>query len=162
MESQRIEYLRKNGRKQGRKKGVMWCGVDPDDENKVMVGFSICSALDKFDWVSDRYEPGFGLELAQVRADKWKDKDEYFVQLSYPEPELYSDDVSIMKYVNPNTKEILEIPPSIVKRLKTFIVRCKKYYKDKDFPVWVEKLNNGENYSYELLEKKQYIEYIEM
>lgn len=151
MEVQRIEYIRKNGRKKGRKKGVMWCGIDNDNPDNVLMGFSLCSALDQFDWIDGKHVPGFGLELAQKRGEKWADHTDYFVQKSYTEPMLCDDEPEIY-FKNPNSQAVVEIPPSIMDRLKTFIVRCKKYYKDKNFPLWVDKIANKDPYPEDELE----------
>jgi len=149
-EIERIEYLRKNGRRKGKKKGVLFCGIDPDDANSVILGFSVCNVIDRFDYINGQSEPGFGLNLAKVRAEKWKLHTDYFVQNSFTEEELYGSNIDdltdddedrfsfLVLIENPNPQEIVEIPPSVLKRLKIFIERCKKYYKDKDFPEWVE------------------------
>ena len=154
MELQRIEYIRKNGRKKGRKKGVMWCGVDNDNPDNVLMGFSICNSIDQFDWIDGRNIPGFGLELAQKRGEKWSEHTDYFVQKSYSEPMLYGGDSEFLYYFkNPNPQTVVEVPPSIMDRLKTFIVRCKKYYKDKNFPLWVDKIANRDPFPEDELEK---------
>lgn len=152
METQRIEYIRKNGRKKGRKKGVMWCGINPNNPESVILGFSLCNSLDKYDWIDGKHDPGFGLDLAAIRAEKWSDYTDYFVQKSYTEPMLFDDESQLLKIVNPNPRSVVEIPPSILDRLRTFIKRCKKYYKDKDFPLWVDKVDNYDPYPNEELE----------
>ena len=152
MEIERIEYIRKNGRKKGRKKGVMWCGIDPESSDSVILGFSLCNSLDKFDWIDGKHTPGFGLKLAKLRGEKWVDHTDYFVQASFTEPMLYDDESKLLKILNPNSRLVVEIPPSIIDRLRTFIKRCKKYYKDKDFPLWVDKIDNNDPYPEEELE----------
>ena len=160
METQRIEYIRKNGRKKGRKKGVMWCGINPDDANKVMVGFSICNSLDRFDWIDGNYCSGFGVDLAETRAEKWASYTDYFVQKSYTEPMLFDDEKNLVRFINPNPKTIVEVPPSILDRLNTFINRCKRYYKDKEFPLWTDKLVNNDSYDEDLLDEEEiYVEF---
>lgn len=157
MEMSKIEYIRKNGRRSGggKKKGVLFCGIDPDDANSVMVGFSLCNSVDRFDYIKNKPVPGFGMETAKLRAEKWKLYIDYFVQKSYTESELNGD---MIWYVNPNPQEVIEIPPSIVWRMKIFVQRCRRYYKDKDFPEWVEKLERGESYPMVLLEHELYID----
>lgn len=155
METQRIEYLRKNGRKKGRKKGVLFCGIDPDDANKVMLGFTLCSNLDRFDYIDDRPVKGFGLETAKKRAIKWKNHEDYFVQNSFTERMFArGDDLGFL--VNPDIAKVVELPPSIMKRLKVFIERCKKYYKDKEFPKWVNNIEIDNPIPSELIKVEVY------
>ena len=72
MEKMRLEYIRKNGRKNGRKKGVLWCGVDPDDDKSVIVGFTLCHSIDRYDYPGGQRDVGFGVKLAQIRAEKFR------------------------------------------------------------------------------------------
>jgi hypothetical protein len=152
MELQRIEYIRKSGRKKGHKKGVLFCGIDPDDSNTVILGFTLCHSIDRFDYIEGQREKGFGVETARLRAEKWKYHTEFFVQKTYTELDIIQDDISLMFIINPNPREIVEIPPSVMVRLKTFIERCKKYYKDKEFPAWIENIENGIPYPKDQLE----------
>ena len=153
----RLEYIRKNGRKNGRKKGVLWCGVDPDDDKSVIVGFTLCHSIDRYDYPGGQRDVGFGVKLAQIRAEKFRFHTDYFVQKTYTEDELVDDfgiELKVVKFVNPDSKSVVEIPPSVMVRLKTFIDRCKKYYKDKEFPTWIEKIVSGEPYPNNMLEVK--------
>lgn len=149
----RIEYIRKNDgfRKvegsdekrmvtRGEKKGVLYCGIDPNDAENVVMGFSLCSPLDRFDYIGgDRHEKGFGVKTAKGRAEKWSLYDNFFVQNSFTEKMIFDGD-DLLLLLNPNPQEVVEIPPSIMPRLKTFIERCRRYYKDKEFPIWVTKI----------------------
>lgn len=146
MEQYRIEYIRKNNRKKGKKKGVLYCGIDPNDKNSVVIGFSICSPIDRFDYIEGQRQPGFGLEIAKIRAEKWNLHNAYFIQNSWDEDLLEDENMPLKYFVNPNSKEIVEIPPSIEKRLEIFISRCKKYYKDKEFPEWINKFESKNAY----------------
>ena len=160
MEIAKIEYIRKNNRKKGRKKGVLFCGIDSDDPNSVIVGFSLCNSVDRFDYINGKPVPGFGKETAALRADKWKLNTEYFVQRSYTEAEIdrYEDgELELHQYINPEPQEMVEIPPSVAGKLKVFIQRCKRYYKDKEFPEWIEKFERGEAYPEHQLETKCYV-----
>jgi hypothetical protein len=159
-----IEYIRKNGRKPKRddnghiiikgsgvgrqKKGVLFCGINPDNNDSVIIGFSLCSKRDKFDYIKGQYERGFGLNLANERAEEWSDYTGYFVQNSWTEKEIdkyyYKKEGDLLIYVNPDAKSIVEVPPSIIKTLKNFIKRCKRYFQDKEFPVWVEKIEQND------------------
>jgi hypothetical protein len=151
MEMSRIEYIRKNGRKKGHKKGVLFCGIDPDDDQSVIFGFALCHPTDRFDYVKNQRVVGFGLEIAKLRAEKWKFHTDYFVQKSFTEEEISDGD--LFKYINPDTSTIVEIPPSVMIRLKGFIERCEKYYKDKDFPLWIRKIEKGAEYPDNLLDR---------
>lgn len=170
MEMCKIEYLRKNDgvavkledgtfvrHSKGKKRGVLFCGIHPDDADSVIVGFSMCNKLDEFDFLKDRRKPGFGLDIAKDRALKWTNHTDYFVQTSWTEEEINNPDIVLTYLVNPNLLDkddpdyrdelIIEIPPSIEKKLRNFIRRCKRYYQDKDFPVWANKLEAGESYT---------------
>ena len=159
MENQRLEYIRKNGRRKGRKKGVLFCGIDPDDSKSVVIGFTLCHAIDKFDYISGQRQDGFGRDTAKLRADKWKFHTDYFVQRTFTEDEIIQaeeggdDSIDLMVYENPDSITTIEIPPSVMVRLKSFIERCKKYYKDKDFPLWIEKVLSGDSLPEEGLSK---------
>lgn len=145
MEIQRIEYVRKNGKRKGIKRGVLYCGLHPNDNQSVVVGFSLCNKLDKFDYIGGERKPGFGLNLARIRAEKWSNHINFFVQNSWGEDIIYDTEDPLNFIINPNPSEIVEIPPSIEDALKVFIDRCRKYYKDKDFPVWVKNFENGDS-----------------
>jgi hypothetical protein len=150
-----IEYLRRNGRKPQRdsegkiivkgtgagrkKKGVFYCTSDSETPDKVIIGFSLCNDLDEWDHIDGQYEPGFGLELAARRSEKWGEYTGYFVQNSWTES-MFEDGEDLISYINPNPKTVVEVPPSIIRPLKKFIKRCRRYYQDKDFPEWIEKI----------------------
>jgi hypothetical protein len=154
-----IEYVRKSGRKpkrndegniivkgngEGRKKkGVLYCGVNADEPDHVMIGFSLCNKMDEFDYVKGQHEPGFGLELARERAEKWFKYLGFFVQNSWSEDEI-EDGADLISYINPDTKTVVEVPPSIIGPLKDFIKRCRRYFQDKEFPTWVEMIEKDD------------------
>ena len=153
MENQRVQYIRKNGRKKGHKKGVLYCGLDPDDRDKsVLVGFTLCHSIDRFDYMSGIRQSGFGLDIARQRAEKWKFHTDYFVQKTYTEPDIFNEECALYIYINPNLQEVVEVPPSVMVILKPFIERCRKYYKDKEFPVWIQKIESGVSYPKDKLE----------
>jgi len=155
METQRIEYIRKNGRRKGHKKGVLFCGIDPDDDQSVIFGFTLCHPTDRFDYIKGVRVQGFGVETAKIRADKWKFHTDYFVQKTWSEDDINFGDETLFIYVNSDNQSIVEIPPSVMIRLKTFIERCRKYYKDKDFPTWIQKIEEDNPYPYDQLEKTE-------
>lgn len=143
MEDNRVQYIRRNGRKKGRKKGVLFCGIDPEDNQSVMIGFTLCHTIDRFDYVGGVRQEGFGVEIARTRAEKWKFHTDYFVQKTYREDEIelgLDGEMDLFRYENPDKQTVVEIPPSVMAKMKGFIERCKRYYKDKDFPVWTEKI----------------------
>jgi hypothetical protein len=169
MELSRIEYIRKNGGQsvkqddgttkrvsKGQKKGVLYCGIDENDPNSVNVGFSLCNKIDRFDYINGKPVKGFGIKTAKERAEKWNLFTEFFVQKSWTEAQLENDDEDLLFIINPNPQQVVEIPPSIVAPLLRFIDRCKKYYKDKEFPEWVRKFENNEPYPAEELEMDSY------
>lgn len=130
METERIEYLRKRN---GVKKGALWCGIDMDNYDSVIIGFSLCHSIDKYDHINGKRQAGFGLDIARNRGDKWRFHRGYFIQVSH-----FENKWERLTFENPDTRTIVEIPPSIFDRLRTFIIRCKKYYKDKTFPEWAD------------------------
>lgn len=154
MEVERIEYVRKNRRSKGKKRGVLFCGVHPQDAQSVIVGFSLCNSIDRFDYVDGIRIPGFGLAIAKKRALKWSDYTDYFIQNSFTEGMINDEFTDLILYINsdPENIQVVEIPPSIVDRLKTFIERCKRYYKDKEFPVWVENFEHEKEYNKDRLD----------
>ena len=122
----RIEYIRKGRGFQPRQKiGVMIACIDPLDENKVIVGFSLCHRWDTFDHTDFGIykEKDFGKLIAHRRAMKNRDKVEYYV---------YSENLE------ENFKETVYIPYTVHEHLVKFIYDSYKYYKDKEFPLWVE------------------------
>ena len=82
------------------------------------------------------------LDLAIARAEKWANYSGYFVQTSWTEDDI-EDGEDLFKYENPNPREIVEVPPSIIKPFKKFIQRCKRYYQDKEFPEWIEAIESN-------------------
>jgi len=154
-----IEYVRKSGRKPKRdddgkiivvgagtgrqKKGVLFCAPDPKSQNGVMIGFSLCNKMDEFDYVKGQHEPGFGLDLAKARAEKWSDYSGYFVQNSWTQEDI-EDGTDLYSFVNPDPQNVVEIPPSIIQPLRNFIGRCKRYFQDRDFPEWIEQVERSE------------------
>jgi len=145
-----IQYLRKRkgpktGPKTGPKKGVLFCGIDPHSLKNVIVGFSLCNSIDTFDYVNKERKKGFGVNLAKQRAIKWSFYTDFFVQKSHTEAEIekeiaMKEQGEINYLVNPNPQFVVEIQPSVIDPLKNFIERCRRYYKDKDFPEWVKRV----------------------
>jgi hypothetical protein len=123
----RVEYIRKGRGFQPRQKiGVMIACIDPLDDSKVIIGFSLChQRWDVFDHTDFGMfaEKDFGKVIAHRRAMKYRDKVEYYV---------YSEKLE------ENFKETVYIPYTVHESLVKFIYDSYKYYKDKDFPLWVE------------------------
>lgn len=152
MELSKIQYIRKNGRKKGKKRGVMFCGVDSENSDSVVFGFSLCNtSCDRYDYVKGEREPGFGLDVAKIRAEKWKNHIGFFVQKTYTQEEI-RDTNRFSFFKNPNPKEIIEIPPSVYRQLVGFIQRCRRYYQDKDFPEWIENIELSKPVEADLVE----------
>lgn len=120
-----------NGKRgRGKLKGVMVAYV-PVGDDVVRIGFSMCHPLDRWDHIRGVNTPGHGKYIASERADKWVGKTDAFVNRK----------VGGRSAVDPEMiKSCVIVPDTMYDSLKTFVGRCKKYYKDKRFPVWVDKL----------------------
>ena len=118
----RIEYIRKKDR---RKQGVMISCKDPLNENRVLIGFSMCRlAFDEFDKLEGRIEKkDFGKMIAFKRAMKYSDHNNVMVHF-----------IAIDKK-NPG---IVYIPQTVHDKLDKFIQAAYKYYKGASFSPWVE------------------------
>lgn len=144
-------------RTKGIKRGVLISGID--ENGNVIVGFSLCHKLDKFDYIGGsqieikkdnkvvgykniggQHNPGFGVNLAIQRAKKWKDRVNtvvcgkgkgYFVNQVRVEQgrEALSNSVFI--------------PASIEKKLESFLISCERYYNDKKLPRWAYDFKNA-------------------
>lgn len=119
----------------GIKKGIMIACVD--ENNDVIIGFSMCHPNDKYDhidgeWTEDldgmfnitkgeyiggKRVDGFGKEVAIKRAIKWKN----FAGKTY----LGTGD------------RLVPVPMSIKETFETFCARATRYYKDKTLPGWI-------------------------
>lgn len=123
----RIEFIRKGKGSQPRQKiGVMIACIDPMDEDKAIIGFSLCHAqLDDFDFINWGFheKKNHGKKIAHRRAIKWCDCVESFI---------YS------KKLEENFRETVYIPQTVHESLANFVFNCYKYYRDKEFPTWVE------------------------
>lgn len=124
--------------KKGQKIAVLFAGVHKDSPNKVCVGYSMChSNLDNFNIVRVGTapeigyivveDPDFGKKIAAGRAVKWSDKSDPVEQT--------------IKCDQPQTAA--PIPASIYKEMKRFAGRVVSYYKDKQLPEWVVRLNES-------------------
>jgi len=123
----RIEFIRLGrGNQPRQKKGVMFSAIDPIDNERVIVGFSLCHLnYDDFDAINFgvKKEKDFGKKVAYRRALKWRDDVEGLVYSEKLEEKLLGT---------------VYIPQTVHESLVKFIQGCYKYYKDKIFPVWVE------------------------
>lgn len=111
-----------------KKAGVMFAAPIGDE---IIIGYSLCHKnLDKFDYVKDQNGlkkiKGFGLNMSMMRAKKWKEFSTTFI-CSAPQPK---DEERI--------PDCVYIPQSIAKDLRQFILRCSKYYKEKNMPQWAK------------------------
>lgn len=73
-------------------------------ENEVGIGFSLCHKNDRWDFIKGLHQPGWGENLATIRAIKSVEKGE------------------------------IEVPPSILKQALKFQERCERYYKGMQLP----------------------------
>lgn len=113
MEYELIQYVRKNIRKnekglvmRGPKKGVLLATLHPENEHRVIIGFSLCSDRDRWDYVDGVHVPNFGKDVAYNRAVKLADA------------------------------EVANVPRTIQSVLPYFIERSKKYFKKCLLPRW--------------------------
>jgi len=121
---EKIEYIRKKkwepGQKAaGHKKGVFLAFSMPDQDT-VYIGFSLCHKRDRYDYLNGVRTPGWGKVIAYMRAVKWNEKK---TSWSFQKTE--------------DSQDVL-IPETIAPQLKSFLERCKIYYKDKSLPEWAE------------------------
>jgi len=116
LEKPLVEFIKRSNKKVG----ILVAGLHPDYE-KVIVGFTLCSKLDKWDWVTTgkgkEKVPGFGKDVATKRAVKWESFNGF------------------------GDNKIVSVPSSISKELSVFILRCRAYYKDKKLSDWVLRNN---------------------
>lgn len=125
-------YVRKHG--YGPKKGIMIADIEPST-GKVIIGWSLCSPLDEYNVVKGRRIKDFDKEIAIDRALKFSDHEGYFYQNTFTENDPSE---KMFQYINPDPKNIVELPPSIETPLRYFIKRVKSYYKDMAIPDWAE------------------------
>lgn len=96
--------------------------INPENPDNVVIGYSMChSKFDEYDYlpVNDCTvirTEGHGKNMAEKRAIKWAGENELVVAFS------------------------------VRKKLDKFIARCKKYYKDKQFPAWIDNIKVPELY----------------
>ena len=115
-----------NKRTKGQKKGVLIAFRLPEKDGRLCVGFSLCHPRDRFDYKKGVRAPGLGKEFATLKALKHADNIEYIICNDSRDRQL--------------SKNYVKIPKSIWPNLINFITRCKKYYKDTEFPAWAERL----------------------
>ncbi len=125
----RLEYIRKGkGKtKPKQKQGVMIACIDPIDNDKVIIGFSLCHLgedYDKFDYLNCGLErkTDFGKMVAHRRAMKYATSGNAMI---YGWP---------LDVKAPGT---VYIPQTVHENLEKFVLGAYKYYKDKEFPAWV-------------------------
>ena len=113
--------------------GVMVSFVHPEFEDIVAIGYSLCNkkAQDKFDYQITRLgmnmgpvgyfeAPGFGFHIACGRAEDWGTR-------------------------RAKLAKGYHVPASIKAQFIKFILRTKRYYKDKTTPEWIDDflINDG-------------------
>ena len=118
----RVEFIRKSKQKVG----VMLACIDPLNPEKVIIGFSLChTRYDEFDHINFGMvkQKDIGKKIAHRRAIKYGD---------YVEALVYDQKLA------ENLTGTVYVPASVNLALVKFVYDCYKYYKDKEFPVWVE------------------------
>lgn len=141
MPYQKLQFVRTNGhaikdphggfiknedgsikRSKGHRRGVLLAFVDPQDAEKVSIGYSLCHKFDRFDYRMGFHLQGLGSWYALQKAEKHRDSDTFVISTGPQHRQL--------------SKSVVKIPQSIEKVLQSFIYRCSKYYKDKELPKW--------------------------
>ena len=141
MPSQKLQFVRTQGyamkdstgefienedgsikRSKGHRRGVLLAFVDPDDDTKVSIGYSLCHKFDRFDYRMGFHLEGLGSWYAFNKAGKHRDSKSFIISTSPKHKQL--------------PKTVVKIPQTLEKVLKSFIYRCSKYYKDKELPKW--------------------------
>jgi hypothetical protein len=123
-----LDEAEKNGqtppaqRARGHRKGVLMAFLDPDDEEKVCIGYSVCHKNDRFDYRKGNHIPGLGIFYALNKAKKHRDTTLYIVSTRKEDRQV--------------SKSFIKIPQSIVSDLQAFIHVCNSYYKDRKLPEW--------------------------
>jgi hypothetical protein len=114
------EHVNKFEKTKGHKKGVFVASVNGDD--KVIIGFSMCHPCDRFDCIDfmNMRVPDLGIYYAMNMAEKYKDSHKFTVSMIQDDP----------------PKDVVKIPQSMTKELGKFIVRCRKFFTDKQLPEW--------------------------
>lgn len=113
--------------------GVFIAGLNPENPGNVVVGFSLCKRTedewDRYDYPNGIKTPDFGKNLAARRALKWADH-------------RYATSNMISKSEQPQGRHayndaLVRIPVSITDKFEKFLRRVRRYYRNREFPVWV-------------------------
>lgn len=114
-----IQYIKKERKSRSGKKvlsrekiGVLVAAPDVRDPKKVLIGFSLKHRNDNFDYVDGKRIPKHGIDMAVARAERWVNRD-------------LAD---------------VPVPDSIKDEVKTFVIRCAKYYKGTRLPAWAREI----------------------
>ncbi len=135
---QKILITSEGKRSRGRLKGVMVAYVQ-EGNDVVNIGFSMCHPSDKWDCIKGVCNPGLGKQIASDRAEKWVIKNQCITYKDLKAQKL-SAALKGAELATNDIKKFVVVPDSMHESLETFIRRCKDYYKDKRFPVWVDNL----------------------
>lgn len=106
----------------GIKKGMFLAAPHPEFDGKVIIGYSLCHKKDRFDYKDDVKLPGLGTWYALLKAKKYANSERFVIATDARAKQL--------------PKPIVKIPQSMAKDLAKFIIRCRKFYKDKELPEW--------------------------
>ena len=98
--------------------------LDPNDENQLCIGYSVCHKNDRFDYRKGFHLNGIGIQFAINKADKHKTSSDFIISTRTEDRQL--------------PKTIVKIPQSIAESLRHFIYRCSRFkmYAGKQFPEW--------------------------
>src|SRR5574343_819596 len=105
-------------RSRGIKKGIMVAAPSPFSDNKIVVGYTLCNFKE-----GDRFNSEFWLPVALERAIIWLEKEGSIdTDFGVPKFDIYSTSV----------------PESMKKDFANFLFRMKRWFKGRDFPIWVD------------------------
>ncbi len=144
--NEKIQFVKQNKAL----KGVLFAGIDPDNDDNVVVGFSMANKMDihNLEVVDGLKLGGFnkeiGLKLAKKRAID-------YIGCSESQVFLYKDETGkreyypcgkgimdgVITYSDSEKRMTINIPTTLTKPFVYFIDNCIKYYKGKKFPKWL-------------------------
>ncbi len=125
------QYIKtkKNGRK-----GLMISFIDPNDEKKALIGWSL------WDTKKDKYDPDLAIDIAYKRAIKWKNATQvtrkenvkkHILNQQFKKNILTKQGLPVPGFIN-----TVILAPSVCDPLLKFIHRCDSYYKNQELVKW--------------------------
>lgn len=118
----KLEYIRrgplsKETRKPTKKKGILLAYPLIDS---VVIGWSLCHPIE------DKFDAEHGVQIALDRAISW--------EKNWENKKKTCNSIDFIHWV------YKRVPDSIKDELIRFVLKMRKYYKNKTFPEWVEEL----------------------